>query len=171
MNNTLLWYSSLFKHITNWGFRTALAQFVVFLFIFLGVSYLSTLIDITLDGDSTAEFISRYEKYVVLASSLYMIVPFAFSNLFLFGLFHKNVRILKAFAIGSLTSCAVILIVVIGSGIFLALKGDAYIAYSLIVVGVVLEVFLVHGILIALGARHKYLHRSEGSVNSETEET
>jgi hypothetical protein len=49
------------------------------------------------------------------------------------------VRILKAFAIGSLASCAVILIVVIGSGIFLALKGDAYIAYSLIVVGVVLE--------------------------------
>lgn len=48
-------------------------------------------------------------------------------------------RILKAFAIGSLASCAVILIVVIGSGIFLALKGDAYIAYSLIVVGVVLE--------------------------------
>lgn len=41
--------------------------------------------------------------------------------------------------IESLVTCAVILIVVIGSGIFLAIKGTDYVAYSLIGVGIILE--------------------------------
>ncbi|KAJ3659182.1 hypothetical protein Zmor_010885 [Zophobas morio] len=160
----LLWYSSFFKHVTKWCFGTAIAQFFVFLFIFLGVSYLSTLIEI----DYTNQVISEYEKFIVLASSLYMVVPFALSNVFLFGILHRNPLILKVFMIGSLINCVVILIVVIGSGIFLAIEGTDYIAYSLIAVGIVLQLFLGHGILLVHGTRQKYLHGPEAtSVNSD----
>nr|XP_015834962.1 PREDICTED: uncharacterized protein LOC103312714 isoform X3 [Tribolium castaneum] len=109
-----------------------------------------------------------YEKYIVLASSLYMIVPFTFSTVFLFGLFNKNPVILKIFIIESLINCFVILIVVIASGIFLAVKGTQYIAYSLIVLGIVLEIFLAHGILLAYGARDVFLQNCDNrsSVNS-----
>ncbi|KYB28025.1 hypothetical protein TcasGA2_TC031109 [Tribolium castaneum] len=164
----LLWYSSFFKHVTSWCYGTAIVQFVVFLFIFLGVSYLSTLLDIDYSVDQTREIISKYEKYIVLASSLYMIVPFTFSTVFLFGLFNKNPVILKIFIIESLINCFVILIVVIASGIFLAVKGTQYIAYSLIVLGIVLEIFLAHGILLAYGARDVFLQNCDNrsSVNS-----
>ncbi|XP_044255395.1 uncharacterized protein LOC123005625 isoform X2 [Tribolium madens] len=157
----LLWYSSFFKHVTSWCYGTAVVQFVAFLFIFLGVSYLSTLLEIDYSDDETTEIISKYEKYVVLASSLYMIVPFTFSTVFLFGLFNKNPVILKIFMIESLITCFVILIVVIGSGIFLAVKGTQYVAYSLIVVGIILESY---------GARDFYLQNCDNrsSVNSKS---
>ncbi|XP_044255399.1 uncharacterized protein LOC123005627 [Tribolium madens] len=154
----------LFKHTTENCCKVAALQFVVFLIVFLVPSYLSLFIEIKKNISGTMKVNFQFEKYALMALSLYMIIPLTFSLIFFIGVLHKNAFYILTYIIECcFTSIVVFFMTAVGLYI-IANKLTCSTGYSLFVIGIFLQLIVTHGIIVASKER-KQLRKINDNLN------
>ncbi|XP_049825859.1 uncharacterized protein LOC126266264 [Aethina tumida] len=108
-----------------------------------------------------------FEKYIVLASGVFLIAPFTLSNVLILGIFHKNVRIIYIWVKINLGTNSVLVGCMLAAGIYIIVEGTLYVGCSLVGVSLILAGFAGYFTYMGL----KIIEEIRTMENSERDET
>ncbi|CAH0560922.1 unnamed protein product [Brassicogethes aeneus] len=118
------------KYVGLVKFAIAISQSVIYLILVIVLCFLATLLNVKKPPDDT--FISKYEKYIFDAIGIYMILPFVLSLVLILGILQKNVTLIKIWFKIFIGVLSLLILVMLGSGIFIIIKGTLYVGCGLI---------------------------------------